>query len=281
MTFTLVADTYNQEKAKKIIAQLIMAFAVTPALGIAIGGWLTEHISWMSTFYFTALYGIVLFLLVLRMPETANTYDKQALNPIYLIKKYQATLQHITLPLSALLMGCGTSFVYVFASLSPFIAMQTIGLNPAQYGLWNLVPVIGIITGAQLSAYFSQKWSFTKSILSGISLMMLGTSMMLISFLLHYVEAVSLFLPLIIIYIGTGFVYSNASSMAITSTQDKSNASAMMSFINVGAATLSVLIVGAVSIKADILLPSFFVILTLFAVLFARLINRNQNKDKG
>ena len=72
MTFTLVADTYTQHEARKRIAHLMIAFAITPALGVAIGGFLTDDFSWTANFYFMAFYGAFLLILAAKMPETAK-----------------------------------------------------------------------------------------------------------------------------------------------------------------------------------------------------------------
>ena len=268
MSFTLVADTYSAEASKKVIAHLMTAFAITPAIGVAIGGFLTQQLNWAATFYFTSLYGVLLLFLVTKMTETAKVIDYQALKFSVIFNKYRATLECGELPLAALLMGCGTSFVYVFASLSPFIAMQTMGLDPTQYGLWNLLPTVGIIAGSQLSAYFSHKLSAIKAIFLRITFILIGIIIMIGAFLNGIIQPISLFMPLVVIYIGLGFVYSNASSIATANISDKSNASAMMSFINMGVTTFSVLILGCIHSAAHFVLPIFYGILLIFSLVF-------------
>ena len=272
MSFTLVADTYSAEASKKVIAHLMTAFAITPAVGVAIGGFLTQQLNWSATFYFTAIYGALLLLLVARMRETANVIDPHALKFSVIFNKYHATLRCMELPLAALLMGCGTSFVYVFASFSPFIAMQTMGLNPTQYGLWNLLPTVGIITGSQLSAHCSNKLSSIKAIFLGITFMLIGIFIMGVAFLNGIIQPVSLFMPLVVIYIGLGFVYANASSIATDNIFDKSNASAMMSFINMSVATISVLFVGLMQNISHVTLTITLSILLIISLVLSLLL---------
>ena len=274
MSFTLVADSYTQEESRKIISHLMIAFAITPALGVAMGGFLVEHFAWMSTFYFMAAYGLVVLALTMRMPETAKSLDQDALKPVKIWAKYSATLARVELPIAALLMGCATSFVYVFASLAPFIAMQTLGLNPAQYGMWNLLPVIGVIVGSQLSAHLSQTLSPMKAIAFGIGVMLVGVLIMVAAFMSGALIALFLFLPLLIIYVGLGFIYASASGIATAKIEDKSNASAMMSFINMGLTTLIVLALGFVHMSAVILLPLVYCVLVAGAAVFAFILKR-------
>lgn len=276
MTFTLVADTYGQEESRKIISHLMMAFAITPALGVAIGGFLLEHFAWESTFYFMAAYGGLILFLTFCMPETAKSLDRDALQPSKILQKYSSALTHFELPVAALLMGCGTSIVYVFASLAPFIAMEIIGLSPSQYGLWNLLPVLGVITGSQLAAYLNQKHSGIKVIFIGLLIMTPGVLTMLAAFLTGHISPVFLFLPLLVIYIGVGLIFANASSIATANCADKSNASAMMSFINMALTTAIVLTLSFIHVTATILLPSIYTFLLIAAFVFAALLKRNQ-----
>lgn len=269
MSFTLVADTCTETQSRKIIAHLMMAFAVTPALGVAIGGFLAEHFFWTSVFYFMAAYGILLLLLTLSMQETAKALDQDALKWQKIIRKYAVTLTRPELPLSALLMGLGTAVVYLFASLAPFIAMQLMGLNPSQYGLWNLLPSLGVITGSQLAARLHHKLSAMQAIFIGAVIMLCGALVMFYAFLGGYHEAEFLFIPLLIMYIGMGFVYANASGIATAQCDDKSNASAMMSFINMGVATICVLLLNFIHNNSVMVLPVIYCILTGALLVFA------------
>lgn len=258
MTFTLISDCYSQADSIKIISHLMMAFAITPGLGVAIGGFLTQHFNWQSCFYFMAGYGAVLLYLTARMTETATITDRSALNIGTIIHKYSLTLKNKQLILGASLLGCSTAFVYLFAALAPFIAIQHLQLNPSQYGLWNLLPPVGIILGSQLSAYLAAKIPATKALFSGTGIIILGIMLMALAFACHFLFALTLFLPQAIIYVGLSFIFANASTLAMDNVQDKASASAMMNFINMGIATISVLFVGLTSAHSIFLLPIIY-----------------------
>ena len=266
MSFTLVADCYSMVDGKRIVAYLMMAFAITPGLGVALGGFLSEHYHWQSCFYASALYGAALLLLIYRTAETAPLIDKKALQLTSIVKKYSETLTNIPLICGSLLIGSGTSFVYSFAAIAPFLTMKVMHLSPSQYGLWNLVPAIGILVGSHLSATYAKYLTAVKGAGLGLSILILGTLMMLSAFLGKIINAPTLFIPMAIIYIGMGFIFSNASSLVVHSSPDKSSASAMMSFLNMGSATLSVLIIGSIDTSSSFLLPISYSILALFGI---------------
>lgn len=146
----------------------------------------------------------------------------------------------------------------MFAALAPFIAMHEMHLNPSEYGLWNLLPPLGIIIGSQLSAHFSKNLRVIHALWLGLIIMSLGVLMLIIAFIYNTLLALWLFLPLTVIYVGLSFVFANASSLAMKNIQDKSTASAMMNFVNMGIATLSVLSIGWVTMLPSLLLPLAF-----------------------
>lgn len=264
MSFTLVADSYSPQQARKMVSHLIMAFAITPALGVAIGGFLVEHFGWPSCFYFSGLYGVLLLFLVWHMPETHTAFDHHALKPKQIIKKYFAVLQSRQLLLGAMMMGTMVAIIYIFATLAPFIAMQIMHLSPSQYGLWNLVPMLGVLLGAQLSAYFSDKISLMRAVAVGVVMLIIGIVIMLIAFLTERPEVLFLFIPMVVIRVGSSFVYASSSNIATSTVVDKSNGSAMMTFISMAVATLSVLGLGALHTVTALLLPISYVGIILF-----------------
>lgn len=266
MTFTLLADSYKPEEATRITSHLMIAFAITPGLGIAIGGYLTEYLGWQSCFYFLAIYGVLLLYLTFHMQETATKFELKALYLSNITNKYMSTLKNTQLIIGAVLMGCGTAVVYLFAAMAPFVVQQIMHVSASKYGLWNLVPPIGILFGSQLAAYSSKQLQNIQSILLGVAIMILGVISMLLGLHIQQSE-IWLFVPLAVIYIGMSFVFPNASTIAMTHAQDKSSASAMMSFINMGIATISVLLINLITIHNAIMIPLVFMFMIVLAII--------------
>ena len=57
-----------------------------------------------------------------------------------------------------------------------------------------------------------------------------GIAFLLLGLILWNKAPLALFVPMVIIYLGSGFVYGNTTALALHSTEDKSNASAVVSF---------------------------------------------------
>src|SRR3990167_9419333 len=90
MTFTLVNECYEPKIASQKVSYLMLAFAITPGLGVALGGILNEHYGWMSCFYAGAIYGLALLFFVARLPETQKTLNLNALKMKHLVHGYSS-----------------------------------------------------------------------------------------------------------------------------------------------------------------------------------------------
>lgn len=260
MTFTLVNDCYSPQVASKKVSYLILSFAITPGLSIAIGGILNTYFGWTSCFYAGAIYGLALLLLVKRLPETQLLLDLNALKLMHLLHEYGKQFKNKQLMVGGLLMGSATCFVYVFAVLAPFIAITIFGMDSAQYGIANILPPVGLVLGSLSGAQLQQKLSVKSLIYSGILIISAGVICMLIAMLMHFSIWVALFLPMIMICFGLCFITANASTVAMSHASDKAHGSAVMNFVNMGLTTLVVLLLSLFPIKT-LLLPSVYLIL--------------------
>lgn len=261
MTFTLCSKLFTHEESARIMGSLTMAFAITPGLGIYLGGVILTHYNWTGPFYLMVIYGIAIFLLAHKLPEMYSLRDKLALNPKHIIKNYIIQFKSKKVIFGGLLVGVGTSIVYVFASISPFIAMNMMHLTPSMFGTYSFIPCVGMLTGALASSYYGKIWLPKQSLKFGLTTSLFGV--IILAIMLHFrpYTALSLFVPMIVIYFGFSFVFGNAAALALHGSKDTGNASAMMSFINMASAFVVVSITGFFSISNPIDLPITFMIL--------------------
>jgi DHA1 family bicyclomycin/chloramphenicol resistance-like MFS transporter len=258
MTFTLVNECYPPKVASEKIAYLILAFAITPGLSVALGGVLNTHFGWASCFYAGAIYGVILLLLVARLPETHPTLDYNALKLKHLLHEYGLQFKNMRLVAGGLLMGCSSSIVYVFAAAAPFIAIHLYNMNSSEYGFANLLPPIGLIIGSLVSAQLAKKYDLKKIILFGIIFFGVGITGMSIAILLNASILTTLFICMIPIYFGLSMIIANSSTVAMSTTIDKAHGSAVLNFINMGFTTLIVIGLRFLPIRMGMLPTLFF-----------------------
>lgn len=264
MTFTLVNECYAPQVASQKISYLMLAFAVAPGLGVAIGGALNSQYGWQSCFYAGAIYGLMLLVLVWRLPLPATTLDTQALKLKQLLGAYALQFCNRQVVTGGVLMGASTAFVYAFAAAAPFIAMNLYGMASAAYGMANILPSVGLIAGSLVGGQFAVKYPLKSIMTAGVLISVVGTFLMYSAILLELSVVWAIFLPMAVIYFGLCFIMANASTMAMTHVTDKANGSAVMNFMNMGIATLVVLSLSLFQLHAWVL-PTVY--LTLCAVM--------------
>lgn len=262
MTFTLVNECYERVEASKLTSYLMLSFAITSSLGVALGGFINTHLGWQSTFYVGAMYGLLLLQLTRKLPETLKVINPNALKFAQLSHGYLTQFKNGKLVSGSLIMGGATAFFYVFAALAPFIAISIYGLNSSEYGLANLIPSIGLVLGSVVTAQLVKHFSAHTLIKMGILIALLGSFIMWSLMHLHAHVLIAVFLPMICIYFGLSFIMGTASSLTMGQASDKAYGSAVMSFLNMGFATVVVLSLGAFAVHPT-LLPSVFFLLCL------------------
>ena len=257
MSFTISSTLCSHKENASVLSLLTIAFAITPGIGVFIGGVLVSYYDWISTFYFMVLYGFIILLLGRTLPEVFAEKKMDSLNPRKLLHNY---LNQFNRPVifGGLLMGSGTCIVYTFAALAPFIAMDVIGVTPQIYGLYNFIPVIGMLIGSLLASHFSKIYTPEKSIKLGLLTILAGVSLLFLGFVLFAHNILSLFVPMFVIYIGSSFLFGNGSALALRNADDKSNASALMSFINTSSAAIAVMLLAFFPIRTAIILPLLY-----------------------
>jgi DHA1 family bicyclomycin/chloramphenicol resistance-like MFS transporter len=274
MSFTMVNESYEPKVASQKIAYLMLSFAITPGLSIALGGYLTAHLGWMSCFYAGMIYGIILLLAVTRLPETATTLDKQAFELKHLVAGYSKPFGNRQLLLGAMLMGLSTAIIYVFSALAPFIAMDLLGMSSATYGAANIIPAIALVIGSIASASMAKKHSLRWIIKIGIGIVVLGIIAMWVSLLTTKNPVFILFMPVFVIYLGLSLIFANTSALALSQVTDKAHGSAVMNFINIATAAMLVIISGKFTLTLS-LLPSVYLGIGIALVLIYRLTRKN------
>jgi MFS transporter, DHA1 family, multidrug resistance protein len=129
-----------------------------------------------------------------------------------------------------------------------------------EYGFANLLPPIGLFFGSFCSARLAKNHSPTFTVRLGMLISMTGIVLMFITLLLKLSILFFLFLPMIVIYFGLALIPANVTNMAMKTIPDKANASAVMSFTNMGLATLVALNVSLLPVTTWVLPVAFFIL---------------------
>lgn len=271
MTFTLSSKLFDVKDSARVLGLLTMAFAITPGVGVFLGGILVNSYGWVAPFYLMIFYSLVIIYLNKFLPIVYKVDSSVKFSVLAILKNYVFQIKDSNVVVGGALLGMGSCFIYVFATLSPFIAIKFMGLKPQDYGIYNFIPSIGILLGSLSSNYVGQKHTPKFSLKLGILITTLGTLVLFMG-MSWKSSPLYMFVPMIIVYYGLSFIFGNSAALALHKVKDTSNASAVMSFINMGAAVVAVMILTNFAIHQSIVLPIIYAILSIMTIILCSIL---------
>lgn len=260
---TIINDFYFPAEARKMVGFMSLAFAIVPGIAIAVGGMITQYLNWEVCFYFLLCYGLVLIIPAMILPETITQYDPNALKGRYLIKNYRKMFLNRKLVAYSCIYGLTAAAVYIFSAEGPIIGIKYLHYEPGTYGLLGLIPYPGAILGSFITIRYSTKFSSRELVKFAIILEAIGMSIMFISFLVGFVNIVTLIGPMIILMVGHALLCSNAPVLAIAESEDKANASAVINFIAVSGGVIGTFVLSMIHSSNLMVLPTMFLVIVL------------------
>jgi MFS family permease len=270
MSFTIVGDVLSGKEASKLVSLLSIAFGIMPGLAVATGGFIVESFGWRYCFLFLSGYGAMIALLCTTLPETCKMRDPLALTKEKLFHGYKESFFSKHLLLHAFMVSLSTMTIYLFATVAPYICLDRLKMTPTHFGIWNMLPACGLVIGALLSKTLSSRYQARRNIFYGITIVCLGIIIMTICFCIGYLTKETIFISQFIIQSGYNLVWANSNVLAIAKSQDVSNATTAVQFINVGGSVIATFIISLFSPTDPFLLPIAFgmIILTLFYLFY-------------
>ena len=269
----LVTDVHKGKPATRMLSLLMVAFAIAPYVSIALGGFLTQNFSVNSIFYFIAFYISLVGLWATQIDETLAIEKRETPNLKQVVKNLFHVFKNRLVRSSGLIIGfVGAGIVYSFASLAPFLAITHLGITPAEYGLYSLLPPIGQLAGSFVSAKLSTHLDEKQGVLVGLSVAVLFMTIQLILFLTTTFTALILFITTVFIFLGIQICAAQVVAFGLTANVNKAYAASTLQFINMGCGTLVVFTLSCLP-QNKITLPLTWIFLMLLgSLIYTRLV---------
>lgn len=278
ISFTIIGDHYYPEQARRIVAYLMLAFAIVPGVATFIGGVLVTHYHWISCFYFLLVYGLLLFIPAYCLLETATELKKDALQLRQIIKNYRIAFNNKLLVTTTFFFGLSSMCVYIYVASAPFVAIDYLKISPQAYGLIGLIPFMGTALGSLISVRLSLLLSATALMRTGLIVNAISAILLTTLFYLGIINLTVLILCGFILMFGNCLLVGSGASIATSTSADKANASAIMNFINVGMVMLGTFILALAPGSPNTKFPIIFsLIIFLMVIVWLFLVNKKNN----
>lgn len=243
-TFILINEIFNEVEARKVISYAIISFTVGAGLAVSVGGFMTTYFGWESCFVLLFVYSLFMLYLTRFIPETLQQPDKEATKLSKIIQNYLEGFSSSRLILFTFILALPTVLTYAFSAAGPIIAKDHLNLNPAQFGLWNLLNSLGMLLGGLISGKLSKYASGESLLIIGLMMLCLNMSLLLGYYFIDSTQVMAFFLLTGGSFLFSSLVFSSASAFASNAIPNKANASAVMNFINLAITVCWVFIMG-------------------------------------
>jgi len=230
---TMIRDVYSPQEAQRAMSRVVMLFALAPAVAPVIGGWLEHVFDWHSVFYFLALYsGLMLVLILLRVPETLPTSMRQSIHPLNVVRVYGRTLIHRRFQSLVFMLACYFGGMFLYIAGAPNIVFDFLKLGVNDFVILFVPLVGGIICGAWLSGRLAHRLHAERTVTLALTLMTFGAVLNTIQALSLSPHIVTTIIPLVFYTAGVGIAMPAMTVLALDCfPHNRGAASAVQGFI--------------------------------------------------
>lgn len=229
---TVIVDLYGRQGAAGKMGYMVMAIAIAQSIAPTLGGFLNLWYGWNATLVLPIVIGTTVMAATFKwLPETCEQKsDNLRLGRV--LSQYGSVLtssEYLGYALSTTFIA--TAF-YMFVGSSPYIVVDQLGGNSAQFGSWFLTVSLAFMAGSFLSTRMAKWLNIDRMVMLGNGLSLVGAGLLLLFALESQLSLTTLFLPMALVTFGRGFSQPNAQSGAIAcATGSAGTASGLMGFI--------------------------------------------------
>jgi DHA1 family bicyclomycin/chloramphenicol resistance-like MFS transporter len=238
----MVRDTQPSTEAARLLATMTAVLAIAPMVAPLAGGWLLTHLGWQSIFGALAAVGVVLAALsALTLEETRPKALRTALSFAAVLRGFLTFFRTPGTRVPTLLACASFAGQFAFISDSPFVIIDGYGVPAEHYGFYFGSTAVMLMAGSLTSGHLVKR-GFTPRALLGVGAALLCTGGVLLAILVRVpaLGVAGLMGPMMIYFIGIGFVGPNATAIAMAPVPALAGtASALIGFLQMAAGALS------------------------------------------
>ena len=228
---SILGDVFVGRRLAIALTYFTMSYRIGPIIAPLIGGYLEAFVGWQASFYFLALYGLIIFGVVLStLPETH--FERISIHPKAVILKYRSLLKLPSFVGGALCIGTNYSLMIIFNVIGPFFIQTVLGYSPVDYG--HIAFVLGIFAflGILANRLVLHRFSPKKIVKVGIYSLVGVTVLQVIFALIFPVNLYSFLVPVAALLFTSGLIVSNITSLILGSIpKGMGTSSALISII--------------------------------------------------
>lgn len=204
----IVRDMVPGEDAAQMIAYVTMGMSLVPMIAPTIGGLLTAHFGWQSSFWL--LFGVGLLLLAIVYFDAGETAPQSSGSMADALRGFPELMGSQRFLGYALSAATASGAYFAFLGGAPFVGSTLFGLSEDRLGLYMAAPALGYFFGNFLAGKYSNRIGTNLMILLGAGTCSVGVIGSLILFLIDKATPESFFFLITFLGLGNGMQLPNS-----------------------------------------------------------------------
>jgi len=199
----VVRDAFSGSRAQRAMSNVMLVFALAPAVAPIIGGWLHSYAGWRSVFWFLTALGVFLWLLVgARLPESLPRENRNSPHPAHIARSYRRALstRRFVMLVAIFALNFGGFFLYIAGS--PVVIYHFLHLGAHDFWRMFVPLVVCLMLGAFASGRLAGHLTSAQTASIGALLMIAGAVLNVLSTSLLPLTPVSVIAPLTVYVTG-------------------------------------------------------------------------------
>lgn len=271
LAMTMVTDVHQGHESRRVMATLTLMQAFFPGVAIFIGGSLTHWFGLRASFYFLALFNMLVLGCVCRLKETLPAAQHQRVHPGRVMTGYMHALSQSGYLSHVILVCVASASIYVFNSFAPLVALRYAEIDPQQFGALNFITSVGLFIGAVIVRRLSHKHAGERFLRIGMWLIVTAGLVMAGLFEHSMITVFTIFIPAFALFVGIALVLPNASMMALAGADNSALSAGLLSFLSLLTGATAVFISGTYIGEHALALPLTLIITAALGMLGSRM----------
>jgi DHA1 family bicyclomycin/chloramphenicol resistance-like MFS transporter len=220
----VLADKLDRVHVAIAMAYVAITVATVPAVAPIIGGYIDLLLSWRGIFFFLALYGASLFVLLANLLPETNKHLDRTLKASHVLVEVREMMGNPRYVGYLAIYGLAFGSLIGYYAAAPFIFVSDLGYSSHAYGYLLIFNVACYILGVSTSRVVIPKLGNDRPIVFALGAYALASIIFVVLDVVTTMNTFSVLLPMGVFIFGTGLVSPAANAGALTIFRDKAGA---------------------------------------------------------
>ncbi len=209
----MVRDVHDNARVASVLGYTVMITTIATAVAPIIGGTLYELFDWHAPFLFLAAFGGAVFVACVAHAKETATLSISRSGRFW--RRYTQVLKHRAFWRFLLFSSLIIASYFSFIAGSPIVVIDLWNYSPTSFGAWWMVGSFSYFIGSYMAGRFSERLGTETMVRIGAPILLFGGALLMVLLALGPHHPLSLFVPVGIMFIGSGVMQPSIMSSAI------------------------------------------------------------------